>query len=142
MRAWGAAARRAVRDFTRRAGAPYTCLYFRKAEAYPDQVICWLLVQQSSTRFMRYSYHAQQVDSMCLEVGGWSAALARMPNRCYEPLCESISTSPVPQAVLIKRGQRVQTGMLFEDTPYLPDYTPADQARVAPVVAFIRLLDK
>ncbi|TVT39300.1 hypothetical protein FNT36_16730 [Hymenobacter setariae] len=91
---------------------------------------------------MRYNYHAQQVDSTRLEVAGWSAALARLPSRCYEPLCESISTSPVLQAVLIKRGQRVQTGMLFEDTPYLPDYTPADQARVAPVAAFLRLVDK
>lgn len=142
VRAWGGAARRAVRDFTRRAGAPYTCLYFRKAQAHPDQPVCWLLVQQSTTRFMRYSYHAQRVDSMRLEVAGWSTALARMPSRCYEPLCESISTSPVLQALLIKRGPKVQTGILFEDTPYLPDYTPADQARVAPVAAFMRLLDK
>lgn len=142
VRAWGDAARRAVRDFTRRAGAPYTCLYYRKAEAHPDQLVCWLLVQQSPTRFMRYSYHAQRVDSTRLEVAGWSTALARMPSKCNEPLCESISTSPVLQALLIKRGQRVQTGMLFEDTPYLPDYTPADQARVAPVAAFMRLVDK
>jgi hypothetical protein len=136
------AIQRAVRDFTHRVGSPYVCLYVREAQAHPDQNICWLLVQQSATRFMRYSYRAQRVDSIRLEGAAWPAALARLPTGCYWPICESISTSSIYRALLVKRSRKVQSGMTLEDTIYLGDYEQTDQRRIAPVAAFIRLLDK
>ena len=140
IRGRSAAARRAVRDFRRKVGSPYMCLYLKET-AQSAEPICWLLVQQSATRFLRYTYRGQQVDSALITLTGGPAALASLPKGCYWPLCESISTSPVSRTLVVKQGNALRCGMSFEDDNSLSDYVIADQKRVAPVKNFIKLLN-
>ncbi|WP_460615761.1 hypothetical protein [Hymenobacter seoulensis] len=131
-------ARHAVQDFQRLAGSPYSVLYLKEGPAGATYVR-W--VQRSSTRFTRYTYRAQQVDSTQVVAVRLPRCLARLPRACYSPECESISTAPIHRVLLVKQGQYLKTGLSFTDY-VAQDFTRADQARIAPLIAVMHELEK
>ena len=131
-------ARQAVQDFQRMAGSPYSVLYLKDG---PTGATCVVWTQRSSSRFTRYVYRAHRVDSAHVVRARLSRPLVQVPRACYSTLCESISTAPVHRVLVVKQGKKVKSGLSFADY-VAQDFTAADQARLAPMMALIQMLDE
>lgn len=128
-----------LRLFNHRAGTPTVILCLQTTARYPTQPIGVLVVQRSATHFTRYTYHAQRVDSTQLVTTAWPALVSHLPPGHYDTLCESISTAPTHWLLLVKHGKRWTYSLQFTDY-YAPDFTPKDQARLAPALTLVRQL--
>jgi len=131
-------ARRAVQAFQRIAGSPYSVLYLKDG---PTGATCVVWVQRSSSRFTRYIYRGPRVDSTHVVRTRLSRPLAQVPRACYSTLCESISTAPLYRVLVVKQGKKVKSGLSFTDY-VAQDFTAADQGRLAPMIALMRMLDE
>jgi hypothetical protein len=131
-------ARQAVRDFQRRGGSAYSVLYLKDS---PAGASCVVFVQHSATYFTRYTYRAHRVDSTRVVNTRLPQPLAQLPRGCYFTSCESISIPAVYRGLVVKQGKQVKGGLSSTDF-VAQDFTALDQARLAPAVALIRVLDK
>ena len=131
-------ARQAVQAFQRMAGSPFSVLYLKDG---PTGATCVVWAQRSSSRFTRYVYRAHRVDSTHVVRTRLSSPLAQVPRACYSTLCESISTEPVYRVLVVKQGKKVKSGLSFVDY-VAQDFTAADQARLAPMIALMQMLDE
>ena len=130
-------ARQAVQDFQRKGGASYSVLYLQDG---PAGGTCVVFIQRSATRFTRYAYRAHRVDSTSVVSTRLPRPLAQVPRGCYFTLCESISIPSVYRVLVVKQGKQVKGGLSSTDF-VAQDFTAVDQARLAPAVALIRVLD-
>ncbi len=131
-------ARQAVRDFQRKGGSAYSVLYLKDG---PAGGTCVVFIQRSATHFTRYTYRAHRVDSTRVVRPRLPRPLAQLPRGCYFTSCESISIPAVYRVLVVKQGKQVKGGLSSTDF-VAQDLTAADQARLAPAVALIRVLDK
>jgi hypothetical protein len=131
-------ARQAVRDFQRKRGSSYSVLYLRDG---PKGATCVVLIQRSATHFTRYAYRAHRVDSTRVVSRYLPRPLAQLQRGCYFTLCESIAIPATYRILVAKQGKQVKGGLSFTDYD-AQDFTTVDQARLAPAVALMRVLDE
>ncbi|MGI4832738.1 MAG: hypothetical protein ACRYFK_04680 [Janthinobacterium lividum] len=131
-------ARQAVRDFQRKSGSSYSVLYLRDG---PKDVTCVVFIQRSGTHFTRYAYRAHRVDSTRVVSRHLPQTLAQLQRGCYFTSCEIISIPATYRILITKQGKQVKGGLSFTDY-CAQDFTTADQARLAPAVALMRVLDE
>jgi hypothetical protein len=133
-----AEARQAVQAFQRITSSPYSVLYLKDG---PKGATCVVWAQRSSSKFTRYVYRAHRIDSTHVVRARLSRPMAQVPRACYVTLCESISTAPLYRVLVVKRGKQVRSGLSFTDYA-AQNFTAADQARIAPIIALMQVLDE
>lgn len=132
----------AVHDFERQIGSPYAALYIRKVPGRGAQAgRCIRVVQRSATKFMRYTYHAQSVDSTYSSNAGWQIPLAQVtPGHYSAGLCYTGTMDGDYWYLLVKQGTVVTFSLGLESGQY-ERLTDADRARIAPALDLVRLMN-
>jgi hypothetical protein len=132
--------RAAVRAFDQQTSAPYSALYIRKVPGRGEQASsCIRVVQQSATRFMRYTYRAQHVDSVRQGSVNWLGPFTQLQPGHYLGVCQTEGMDAAYWVVLVKQGPTVTFSLGLEGRQY-EDLAAADQARIAPAFDLIRLM--
>ena len=73
--------------------------------------------------------------------GPCSVVQALGPGAARLGLCEGIYTAPRYRVLVVKQGKKVKSGLSFTDY-VAQDFTAADQGRLAPIIALMRMLDE
>ena len=127
-----------MQDFQWKGGASYSVLYLKDG---PAGGTCVVFIQRLATHFTRYAYRAHRVDSTRVVSTRLPRPLAQLQRGCYFTSCESISIPSVYRVLVVKQDKQVKGGLSSTDF-VAQDLIAADQARLAPAVALIRVLDK
>jgi hypothetical protein len=132
--------RAAVRAFDQQSRAPYSARYIRKVPGRGEQASsCIRVVQQSATRFMRYTYRAQHVDSVRQGSANWLVPFTQLQPGHYLGVCQIEGMDAAYWVVLVKQGPAVTFSLGLESGQY--EYlAAADQARIEPAFDLIRLM--
>jgi hypothetical protein len=134
--------RQAVHDFERQSGSPYAALYIRQVPGRGVQAgSCVRVVQRSATKFMRYTYQAQGVDSAYSSSVGWQVPFAQVtPGHYNAGLCFTGTMDGDYWYLLVKQGTVVTFSLSLESGQY-ERLTDADRARIAPAFDLVRLMN-
>jgi hypothetical protein len=132
--------RAAMRAFDQQRRAPYSALYIRKVPGRGEQASrCIRVVQQSATRFIRYTYRAQHVDSVRQRSANWLVPFSQLRPGHYLGVCQTQGMDADYWVVLVKQGPTVTFSLSLESGQY-EQLAAADQARIEPAFDLIRLM--